>query len=396
MKQNMIHTPVGVRDLYGAEYLRKNQVHHKLEQTFHSFGYETIQTPTFEYFDIFSKEVGTTPSKDLYKFFDKEGNTLVLRPDFTPSIARCAVKYFMEQDLDHQLPVRLCYSGSAFSNVSELQGKFKETTQVGVESIGDATAEADAEMICLVADALQKCGFEEFTISVGNVDYFKGLCEEARLDEDTIVALREYISVKNYYGAEEMLLHRQVDPKYIQGFVQAGQITGKEELQVLKEIAPNQKARDAITRLEEIYAIVDAYGYGAYVSFDLGMLSKFHYYTGVILKAYTYGVGDAIVKGGRYDQLLSKFGKNAPAVGCVFLLDDIMSALSAQKKQPEISAKKAVVVYKKEKRAEAFAKIRELRTQGMQVSTKMIANEMEANAIMQEAEEAEPMYISFL
>ena len=99
MSKPLVHTPEGVRDIYGEEYLRKLLVEEKLHHTLRSFGYQDIQTPTFEFFDVFSREIGTTPSRELYKFFDKEGNTLVLRPDFTPSMARCAAKYFMDEKL---------------------------------------------------------------------------------------------------------------------------------------------------------------------------------------------------------------------------------------------------------------------------------------------------------
>lgn len=88
MNNRLLHTPEGVRDIYGKEYARKLAVEQKLQNAIHCFGYEDIQTPSIEFFDVFCKEIGTTPSKELYKFFDKEGNTLVLRPDFTPSIAR--------------------------------------------------------------------------------------------------------------------------------------------------------------------------------------------------------------------------------------------------------------------------------------------------------------------
>ena len=95
MKNILLHTPEGVRDIYGNEFAGKEHIEQVIGRKLSSFGYESIETPTFEFFDVFSKEIGTTPSKELYKFFDKEGNTLVLRPDFTPSIARCAAKYYM-------------------------------------------------------------------------------------------------------------------------------------------------------------------------------------------------------------------------------------------------------------------------------------------------------------
>ena len=156
MEQRLIHTPEGVRDIYGNELRKKQQIETALMQSFDSFGYKQIQTPMFEFFDVFSKEIGTTKSNELYKFFDKEGNTLVLRPDFTPSMARCAAKYYLEEDI----PVRFSYCGNTFTNTSELQGKLKEVTQTGVELIGDSTQSADAELIHLAVTALKASGLK--------------------------------------------------------------------------------------------------------------------------------------------------------------------------------------------------------------------------------------------
>jgi len=94
MKQQILHTPEGVRDIYSVEYRKKQELEGKLQTVFHLFGYQDVQTPMLEYFDVFGKEIGTIPSKELYKFFDREGNTLVLRPDITPSIARVATTLY--------------------------------------------------------------------------------------------------------------------------------------------------------------------------------------------------------------------------------------------------------------------------------------------------------------
>ena len=96
--EQKLHTPEGVRDIYSTECQKKLAVQEKLHELLHLYGYQDIQTPTFEYFDVFRKEIGTIASKELYKFFDREGNTLVLRPDITPSIARAAATLFEEED----------------------------------------------------------------------------------------------------------------------------------------------------------------------------------------------------------------------------------------------------------------------------------------------------------
>ena len=173
MKSRLLHTPDGVRDLYNGEYKKKLLIQEQLHNVFMSYGCFDIQTPTFEYFDVFSNQVGTTPSKDLFKFFDKEGNTVVLRPDFTPSIARCVAKYYAPEDE----PIKLCYMGNTFINSSDYQGRLKESTQCGVEFLGDGTAEADAQMLAMVVDSLKSIGIEKFQISVGHAGFFQALLE---------------------------------------------------------------------------------------------------------------------------------------------------------------------------------------------------------------------------
>ena len=111
----LLHTPEGVRDVYNGECAKKLAVQERMHKVLHSHGFHDIQTPMFEFFDIFNKERGTVASKNMYKFFDREGNTLVLRPDITPSIARCVAKYYKEEEL----PIRLCYMGNTFINNSK-------------------------------------------------------------------------------------------------------------------------------------------------------------------------------------------------------------------------------------------------------------------------------------
>ena len=364
-KKQLLHTPEGVRDLYGKEYATKLNLQDKLMKSIQMYGYENIQTPTFEFFDVFSEEIGTTSSRELYKFFDKEGNTLALRPDFTPSMARCAAKYFMEQNV----PIRFCYVGNTFINNSNLQGKLKELTQMGAELIGDDSVYADAEMIMMVIDTLRASGLSKFQVSIGEVEYFKGICRHAGLDSETEMALRDYISEKNFFAAEELMIEKGISERDREAVLQVREFCQVEEtLTRTKELAPNEMSRSAIARLEELYALLKEYGVEEYVSFDLGMLSKFHYYTGVIFKAYTYGVGDAIVTGGRYDTLLGRFGKDAAAIGFMVLIDDLMEALFRQGIEIEVAENRQTLYYDKNNYSEKLSEAITLRQQGVCVS----------------------------
>jgi ATP phosphoribosyltransferase regulatory subunit len=325
--QDLLHTPEGVRDCYGIEYTAKQNTIEKIASVIRLYGYEDLQTPSFEYFDVFSNEIGTTSSKELYKFFDKEGSTLVLRPDFTPSVARCAAKYFM----DEKRPIRFCYQGSAFSNTSDLQGKLKETTQMGAELMNDGSAQADGEMIAMLTESLLAAGLTDFQISVGNVEYFKGICDHLGMDAALEMSLRDEISGKNYFAAEDLLKsegYGKADRDLflrIRDFMETA-----EDLEKAAETAPNRRALDAVKRLIEVWDVVDAYGLSRHMSFDLSLLSKYHYYTGIIFKGYTYGTGEPIASGGRYDQLLRFFGKKAPAIGCMISIDPLMEAMRRQ------------------------------------------------------------------
>lgn len=377
----MLHTPEGVRDLYGMEYRKKRKVEELLHQSLALYGYEDIQTPTFEFFDVFSREVGTTPSRELYKFSDKEGNTLVLRPDFTPSIARCAAKYFSEE----RKPLRFSYMGSAFTNTSNLQGKLKESTQLGAELVGDPSVEADGEMISLVVHSLLDIGCRRFQVSIGDVEFFKGLCAEAGLDEETELELRSCISGKNYFAAEELLQERQVAQPYLGRLLKVADLFGNVcvapghcltgttqkkalyPLEAAKDMAHNPRSLAAISRLEKLYEVLKLYQVEDYVSFDLGLLSKYKYYTGIVFRAYTFGVGEAVVKGGRYDHLLAQFGKDAPAVGFVMVIDSILEALSRQQVEIPVPEQTREMVYSPENYHACLLEATRWRRQGIPV-----------------------------
>ncbi|MDD3222935.1 MAG: ATP phosphoribosyltransferase regulatory subunit [Clostridia bacterium] len=353
MKERLIHTPEGVRDIYNGECARKNMLLDRMKNVLKSYGYRDIQTPTFEFFDIFNQDKGSLPSNQMYKFFDREGNTLVLRPDITPSIARAVSKYFHEENFS----MRFSYTGNIFINNSSLQGRMKESTQTGAELIGDGSIDADAEMIALAINLLLAAGLKEFQIDLGHVGFFKGLIEESGMDEETEQTLRELIENKNFFGVEAMTEN--------QALVQLPKLFGSQDiLKEAKRLTSNMNALSAITRLEQIYKMLGEYGLQKYVTFDLGMLTEYDYYTGVIFRGYTYGTGDAVVKGGRYDTLLQKFGKEAESVGLAVAVDELLIALNRQKVDMEDSESVTMVLYSGEMFKEALKKAEELRKEG--------------------------------
>ena len=257
MKRQLLHTPEGVRDIYNDECEKKMLLQDQLYHILRLHGYHPIQTPTFEFFDIFGREIGTTPSKDLYKFFDREGNTLVLRPDITPSIARCAAKYFGEEEL----PIRLCYMGNTFINNSSYQGRLKECTQLGAELLGDPSVDADAEMISMVISCLKAAGLKEFQLSIGHADFFRGLMEAAGLLEEQEEELRELISNKNFFGVEEFIGTLEIAEDLKELFTLLGGFydSPKQFEEIQKKAAPYQKSASALTYLKDLHEVLKLY-----------------------------------------------------------------------------------------------------------------------------------------
>lgn len=356
--EKLLHTPEGVRDIYNVECGKKLALENRLKKTLHLFGYHDIQTPTFEYFDVFRKEIGTIPSKDLYKFFDKEGNTLVLRPDITPSIARVAATLFGEEDL----PIRLCYTGNTFINHSNNQGRLREVTQMGAELIGDDSVEADAEMLAMVIESMQAIGLKEFQLSVGHLGFFQSLIEDAALDEEARERVVELINNRNYFGVEEYLDSIMVKRSSKEAFAALGNLVGGVEvLAKAKNIAPNSSGIMAVKRLEKIYDILALYGVEKFVTFDLSMTGNYGYYTGIIFRGYTFGTGDAVVKGGRYDHLLEKFGKTSASIGFAIVIDELMNALIRQKIRIVYTRKNAIILYDESRARDAIRLAKDFR-----------------------------------
>ena len=345
MQDKLLQTPDGVRDTYDVECKKKRKVMHELHHILELYSYHDIETPTFEFFDIFNRDKGSAPSNEMYKFFDRDNNTLVLRPDITPSIARCVAKYYA----DEELPVRLCYTGNTYTNTLKLQGKLKEVTQIGAELVNDDSSAADAEIIATVIDCFNEIGISDFQIEIGQIDYFKGLVAESGISEDEEDQIKEYIHIKNFFGLEE--------------YVDALDISDS----LKKAFVSNETSLEAVKRLRRVYAALECYGYQDHISFDLGMLDGYNYYTGIIFRGYTYGTGDAVVKGGRYNNLLKQFGKDAPSIGFAFTVEELIMAMNRQNIDIDVDYSNTIILYDIENQGKAIKAGMKLRSEGRKI-----------------------------
>ena len=245
-------------------------------------------------------------------------------------------------------------NGLTFTNSASYKGRLYEVTQSGAELIGDDSAQADAEMIAMVIQSLRSAGLKEFQVELGEVEFFRGLLEEAGISEEEGDELRELIENKNYFGVEDYISNVLKKADFKDVFLKLPELFGSvDNIRQAKEMTKNQRAQSAIDRLEKVHQILKEYGLTEYISYDLGMLSKFSYYTGIIFKAYSYGIGDYMVSGGRYDKLLVQFGRDISAIGFAITIDRLMSALSSQKVEFDTSVADVLVVYEEQRTGEA-------------------------------------------
>jgi len=325
--------PRGVADYFGGPALRRRQLETLLRDLARTWGYGEIIPPIFEYAATFLTELGAQSVETLYRFFDRDGQTLALRPDLTVPAARIVGSKLYDQPL----PQRYFYAGPVFRYDEPRAGRQREFWQAGVELMGAGSPDADGEVLALAALALQRVGLDAFRFSLGHLGYFHGLLAELGLDDAAATALQQALDRKS---ADD-----------VRGLTDAWGLTGRPRDAVLglldlfgpqgdgvlaraRSLALNNVMREAVDWLVEVEGRLDLYGVKALFDIDLADVRAMNYYTGVTFKAYAPGIGFSVVNGGRYDNLVGEFGPGMPAVGCAFYLDRILLAQTRRQGPP--------------------------------------------------------------
>lgn len=357
-----MHTPTGVNDILPEECARKKEIENTIWSVFASIGYKEVETPSFEYYDVFEGVDGQISQENMYKFFDEHGRILTLRPDITTSIARMAAT----KETGAVLPMRYCYTGNVFRAERTQGARQREFTQAGIELIGSNTPMADAEVIAAAIEAVMAVGIEEFQMEIGQVAFFNGLVEQAGLGAEDIEKLRERIDCKDSLGIRELTEQLELDDNVKSLMIDLPYLFGG--LEVVEKACVdglNETSKTALENIRSIYRLLCAYGFEQYISIDLGMLQSIDYYTGSIFKCYTHGIGFPVCAGGRYDHLMERFGKEMGAVGVAFGVNRILSALRAAGNEQPASIPAASLIYAEENAyAQAYEVAFNLRVNG--------------------------------
>lgn len=364
-KQDYIpQVPYGTKDILPQDAARKRQVENDLARLFLTWGYQEVITPTFEYHETLIAGAPEESGDASFRFFDRNGRMLALRPDMTTPIARVAVMRMKQ----NPLPLRLFYLANVFRQEESQAGRQCEFYQAGVELLGAGGVAADAEVVALAVESLLATGLTDFQVCLGQVDFIGGIMAEAGLDAPTGQTVKRLLLERNMVGLGELLAGCRIDPEIKQLLQQLPMLHGKAEmLQTVRGRLKNKVSQAAIDNLAEIYGLLKNYGVDRYVTFDLGIIRDFDYYTGMVFEAYTSGLGYPICGGGRYDRMAGAFGREQPATGFALGIERVLMALERQGIEVAPLPQSIYVGWAADKLAAAIETVRQLRGAGEQV-----------------------------
>lgn len=355
--------PEGVEDTGSNQYEIKENIIKNIKNIYRSYGYRQIQTPTLEYYDLFSSVPGTISRDEMFKLIDSSGKILVLRPDATVPIARIAAANYKKLRGN----LKFCYVTNIFRINNGENGQKREFTQAGVEYIGSDSREADAEVIALGIETLIKCGIPDFQVDLGQARYFKGLVQEMGMLENEGELVRKLIEDKNFAELNEIIKKLEIPDTLKNTILKIPYLYGSPEkvIEEAKNLVCNEEMKAALDYLKAVYEILKDYGYEKYISIDLGLISHIHYYTGILFKGYINNFGREILSGGRYDNLTKHYGYHIPATGFGINVDELMEVIEMYGIDDEtLFSTDYLILYNDENRRDALEVAAELRDRG--------------------------------
>jgi histidyl-tRNA synthetase len=364
--------PKGTRDLFGDELAASRHVEEATREVFRRYGYEEVDTPIFENFELFEKKSGSTVIKQVYAFEDKSGKMLALRPEITPS----AMRFYINELKSAPRPVKLCYMGSCFRYEEPQAQRWRQFSQAGLEMLGSDRPEADAEVIALVAETLRALGLHDFELKVGHVKILRNLLEHVEVKGDKQDPILRAIDRKDDARLEAEMKQvgmNEKDKETLRAVVnlRGGASVLDQARKLMKNVTA---ANEAFDNLAAIFKNLHALG--EIFTVDLGVARGLDYYTGAVFEAYVGKV--QVAGGGRYDELVELLGgKPCPAVGVGFGIDRIARVLvSREKIKHEKELDCMVLPAAPESLGECLKIAQELRRRGMRVDVELMGRKL--------------------
>jgi ATP phosphoribosyltransferase regulatory subunit len=332
----------GFRDLLPAEAEILREAQESLLAEMRRWGYRQVITPLVEGMDLLQLGLGPDQRRRLYKFADERGEVVALVGERTVPVARLVAGKLRAAPL----PMRLCYAGPVVSTDPARFQQRRETYQVGAELIGAPGPVADAEVIALAARCLEAAGIRRYQIDVGHAEFFHGIMDAVRLPAEVKVAVRAALAARDFVALESLLEKTPLRSAEHELLLRFPALRGGPEiLEAAGGLVRNRRSELALAELAEVRELLVTHGLGEVVNLDLGALRDFDYYTGVIFEGYGPEVGRPVAQGGRYDRLLERFGRPAPATGFMVQLDLVTEMLSHAARPPALPRLDAAVAW---------------------------------------------------
>jgi ATP phosphoribosyltransferase regulatory subunit len=321
--------PFGVADYFWEEALQRQELVANLLENFRRWGYGDVIPPAFEYAASLSAQASASLQAEMYRFLDRDGSTLALRPEFTTPVARLVGVRLH----DWPMPQRFCYAGSVFRYVDPQAGRQREFWQAGVELFGAASPDADAEVLALTARALDVAGLRDYRIVLGQMRYFGGLLTALELTPPQAEALRWAIERKSEPALADFLRDTPLRTGQRQAVEALPRLSGNDIHQVMDQAERhclNTEMHRALVNLRAVVAALEGYDILGCILLDLTEIRSLGYYTGISFEALAPASGFSIGSGGRYDDLVGQFGPAQPAVGVALGVDRLLLARQRQ------------------------------------------------------------------
>ena len=306
------------------------------------WGYRHVITPMVESTDVLERGIGPEQRRRLFKFADARGEVIGLVGERTVPVARLVAGKLKGSPL----PLRLCYAGPVLSTDEGRFHQRRETYQVGAELIGAPGTVADAEVIALAARCLQASGVRRYQVDVGHAEFFHGIMDAVKLPDDVKAAVRVALAARDFVTLEALLEKTPLRSAEHELLLRFPALRGGSEIiEAAGGLVRNRRSERALAELAEVRELLVAHGLGDVVSLDLGAIRDFDYYTGIIFEGYGPDVGRPVAQGGRYDGLLARFGRPAPATGFVVQLDLVWEMLTRAARPPALPRIDAAVAW---------------------------------------------------
>jgi ATP phosphoribosyltransferase regulatory subunit len=326
--------PEGMRDVLPAEAAEFYAIEVGLRARFAAYGYGEVRTPALEFAETLELADDDTLGGG-FRLFDDQGRELMLRTDMTVPVARLAAARYR----DKPLPLRFFYAGDCYRPWAPQRSQDGQFRQAGVELLGDASVEADAECVSLVCDALQTAGLPEYRVTLNTMAFPAALVDTLGLGDDDSEALLEALADRDYPLLETIAANAEVGEEALKALQSTLALGGtRDSLAQARKLATTPAMGSAIERLVRVRDLVAEAGFDDVVTFDFGLFQDLDYYTGVIFEAWAPGVGLPVASGGRYDELLGRFEWDVPGVGFAIGLDRLRDALDEAGRLPGVPA----------------------------------------------------------